>query len=552
MGTAVAAMVGQTILYPSRASPTRDTMNTAPQNLTPADILKICRTHWRLCLIPAVAGAFLAGAYSIIAPRTWSSTQTLIVRPEAASMSVDQRLGKFSDLSEMKTLQETILELAHSQSVVLATLQQVGPSANYRKPELWPTPRDVEDFRKHVKITPPHGAEFGKTEVFYLSVLDSDRDRASRLVAVLCDQLEGRMQELRDQRAQSMMAELGKTVAMAQDDLNSETVHLAKFESSVGADLAELRNLVTDVGATSNAAQELQVIEAERRAVAAQIRENEKLLAVLRTAEVSPDRSIMTPQTLLKSQPAIHRLKDALVDAQVRTAELVATLQEDHPFVSGSKASEAKIRDDLHQELSLAIQGIELDLSVDKDRAVSLREQAESGRDRLSQLAELRAGYANLVASVGNYTQLLEAARKNLSDARAHQASAQSVSLISRIDGVEAGVQPEGPSRKIITASGGLAGLLLGFGLVLLSVQPSLPVGGRDLVPIHNNESLAMNGHEFSYDDQPVVDPIESVYPAVFARRQSSFAPRQISSPVRSFRGMTLTQAIESIQIGQG
>ena len=71
-----------------------------------------------------------------------------------------------------------------------------------------------------------------------------------------------------------------------------------------------------------------------------------------------------------------------------------------------------------------------------------------------------------------NHTRLVEAARKNLADARARQAGARSASVISRIDGVEAGVRPVGPGRKTITAAGGAGGLLLGFGLVFLFANP--------------------------------------------------------------------------------
>ena len=85
--------------------------------LHPADFVRLLRTHIRWWAVPAVVFAVLAGAYSLVAPREWRATQALIVRPEAASVS-EERLGKFADLSEMKTLQETILELAKSQSVI--------------------------------------------------------------------------------------------------------------------------------------------------------------------------------------------------------------------------------------------------------------------------------------------------------------------------------------------------------------------------------------------------------------------------------------------------
>ena len=43
-------------------------------------------------------------------------------------------------------------------------------TAGYADLAVWPTERDIVDVRKYVKLVPPKGAEFGKTEVFYLTV----------------------------------------------------------------------------------------------------------------------------------------------------------------------------------------------------------------------------------------------------------------------------------------------------------------------------------------------------------------------------------------------
>ncbi|HEY3393577.1 MAG TPA: Wzz/FepE/Etk N-terminal domain-containing protein, partial [Lacipirellulaceae bacterium] len=114
--------------------------------INPVDFIRILRAHVGWWLAPAVVCGVLAAAYSLVAPRTWQATQSLIIRPEAAGVSEEQ-MGKFSDLSEMKTLQETILELAKSQSVVQESLREVGPPRGYRRPEQWPTPMDVEELR---------------------------------------------------------------------------------------------------------------------------------------------------------------------------------------------------------------------------------------------------------------------------------------------------------------------------------------------------------------------------------------------------------------------
>jgi hypothetical protein len=98
-----------------------------------------------------------------------------------------------------------------------------------------------------VKLVPPKGAEFGKTEVFYLNVQAESRSRATTLAAAICKQLQARSQELRDQKAKSLIAELTKTVDLAQVDLSTTTAELTNIETRVGADLGELR-VLNEVG----------------------------------------------------------------------------------------------------------------------------------------------------------------------------------------------------------------------------------------------------------------------------------------------------------------
>jgi uncharacterized protein involved in exopolysaccharide biosynthesis len=487
-------------------------------NLNPAELIQTLRTRVKWWAIPAVACTAIAAAYSLVAPREWRATQTLTLRPEAASVS-EQRLGKFADLSEMKVLQATLLEIAKSQSVVEATLKSVGPPKSWFAAESdWPTARDVEDFREQVDMRPPGGAEFGQTEVFYLSVLDANRDRAAALVAALTDEIELRMQSLRDERAQSMMAELENTVAMAETDLDGRTAKLAKFEAAIGADLAELRNLNATSGSQSEVALELQAIAGERRENDARRRENEQLLVLLKAVEANPAQLIATPSTLLKSQPAISRLKDALIDAQIRTANLLGTFADDHPFVIGAREAETLIQKQLRDEVVLAIKGLEVDLSLNGDRDSALNTKSAAGRERIARLAGSRAEYANLVSAVENHAKLVEAARKNLADARAKQASAHTASVIGRIDGVEAGVRPVGPGRTTITAAGGVAGLIFGLGVVFLFAAP---------LPVKSSVEIAAKPQ---VEDRP--------WRAV----------RTPAEPFGLFRGMTLAEAVRQAQ----
>lgn len=515
-----------------------------PENAwQPAEFVRLLYTHCHWWVVSAIVGTVLTGAYSLVTSREWKASQALIIRPEVASVS-EERLGKFSDLSEMKTFQETVLELARSQSVLQATLREVGPQNGRTARATWPSPVDIVEFRNNIDMRPPSGAEFGTTEVFYLSVKASSRERASTLVAALCGQLELRLQEVRDQRAQGMVAELERTVEMADGDLAIQINKLSSFESKIGADLAELRSLTTDVGGQGESSQELHAIETERRANDAAQQQSARLLTLLVAARENPQRLLATPNSLLVSQPAIGQLKSALVVAQLRAADLLSTRTETHPFVIAAREAEQSVRQQLNREVAVAIRGLEEDIELCGDRETSLVAKRAAARNRISQLAEARAKYTSIVAAVQNHTRLVEVARKNLADARARHAAAHSASVISRIDGVEAGIKPIGPGRATLAAAGGVGGLCLGVGCLFLfgsqqSISPLAPALGENVAAYVRKSAYDLirsrRGHNTSSGSTVNDDSNMS-------------ASRSATEAFGMFRGLSLHDAVRAVQ----
>jgi len=370
---------------------------------------------------------------------------------------------------------------------------------------------------------------------------------------VLCDELEQRLQGVRDERAQSMIAELRKAVAMAESDLADRTGQLGAFEAKIGADLIELRNLNSPGGSPGEVSQELQAIGTERRANEASRRENARLLALLEAAQNDPKQILATPSSLLHSQPAVERLKNALVDAQVRTAMLLGSRSEKHPQVLAAREAEAAVRNQLHDEIGTAIQGLNVELALNADREQALLAKWMEARERISHLAEARAEYSNLVTATDNHTRLVEIARKNLAEARARQAASHSANLINRIDGVEAGVRPVGPGRTTITAAGGVAGLVLGFGLVFLfgSVPSSAnqPAANRLNVAAADAPRPASRRDRATRSENSVGGYGLVGVPITSNRSQTSAAaPIRGQEPFGLFSGMTLEEAIRSVE----
>ncbi|HEX7446678.1 MAG TPA: hypothetical protein VF306_03985 [Pirellulales bacterium] len=432
-------------------------------------------THCRRWLTPALTVAGLALAYAALRPDTWEAAQSMVVRNEAAGNLTEP--GKFRHAEEMKTTQETILELASSREVLRQALVEVGPPAGAAVSTAWPTATDIVDLAELVELAPPKGAEFGKTEVLYLTVRDHDPARGLALVAAISRQLQARFQQLRDTKAQGMIDELAKAVSLAEADLQEATARLTALESSVGSDLAELRMLLESFSGESDLRRKSAALETELREAQLAQTSNRGLLTLLESAHVDQGRLLATPGRLLESQPSLKRLKEGLVDAQLHTAELSGGMSERHPLVMAAMEAEREIGNQLHKELEIACRGVQADLELSAARATRLSEQLADTRARLAKLAGLRAEYANLIASVKNRSALVEAAQRELAEARGSQAGAHSASLIYSIDAPQLGARPVGPGRAVIAVVGLLAGLVVGGGVLFLSVE--MPVTAR-------------------------------------------------------------------------
>ncbi len=443
--------------------------------LSPRQVARILVVHAKSWLVPAVVVGLLAAVYAVVHRPTWESSQALIVRDEVANN--EDGPGKFSHADEMKAVQETILELTKSRGVLTAALDELGPPADYTgNAAAWPTPRDVADLRDAIQLAPPKGAEFGKTEVFYLRVSDHDRDRAVALNDAICDRLQARFQQLLDAKAQSVIHELVKKVQLAKADLDESTARLTAIEKEVGSDLAELR-VLNEVGSgESTLRRTMSEIHNELRQARAAEKANRQLLVLLKEAQDDPGRLVATPNSLLVSQPALRRLKDGLLDAQIATAGLKGNRSDAHPLVVAAKQSEEEIGRHLHDELAIAVRGLQIELRLNSERLVLLDEQLADATGRLRRLAQQRAGYANQLAETNTRAKQLEQAEQRLGDARATHFSAGATNLISRVDVADAGTDPVGPGRSTIVAVGIATGLLIGLGVLFLTVPPVQPV----------------------------------------------------------------------------
>jgi succinoglycan biosynthesis transport protein ExoP len=433
--------------------------------------------HPWLWIVPTAVVTLLATAYALTAPPTWKASQALLVRDEAAGGL--GRQGRFDSTDAMKSAQETILEMARNGAVAEAALREAGPPPGHRQAEAWPMPDDVRGLQDAIKITAPKGAEFGRTEVIHLAVTAGSRPRAIDLTRAVSKILEIHLKDLRNRKARSIAAELQKQVHLAQGEQDAATRRLQAMESEVGGDLGELRMLNDSGRGDSNLRNGLNRIQEEVRQARSARHAKKQQLHLLIAAREDPNPLIATPNDLLESQPALRRLKEGLVDAQLRTAQILGKMSKDHPLARAAAAGEQEVRQKLYKELELATLGLEADLKVSDERIKDLEGQAADVQGRLDRLARLRAQYSNLANEARQRSEVLEKAQKALADARASESAAQASSLLTRLEDPQADIAPLGPGRATIVLGGLLGGLAAGIGLVFLVYPPANAQGRR-------------------------------------------------------------------------
>ncbi len=421
--------------------------------------------------VPTFGILLSATLFAFLRTPKWEAAQAIVIRNEALAPSDRDRPGQFERVEQMKTLQETIMELARSSKVARAALDEVGPPDGYNKPQ-WPNEYAVAKFRKKlVKVSPPKGAVFGETEIFYVKTKDADRKRAIELAAAVCRQAREQLGELRNAKAESMIAELENAVAMAKNELDEATLRLGRLEAQVAGDLGELRVLQQAPSGDSDLRRRRIDLETELRAAREELDVNNRLRQLLVEATGDPERIVATPNSLLTSQPSLSRLKDGLIDARINTAQLKGQLRDTHPQLIAAKAAEAEIQERIRREMQDAIRGIDVDLGLTQSRVERLENELSETQLRLKRLASVRAAYGNTLEEITHLTKILQSSQQNLAEARARRATAHAVSLMSLVGQPETGPNPTGPSKLMIMFGGLLGGFAIGCGVLFLTLE---------------------------------------------------------------------------------
>jgi succinoglycan biosynthesis transport protein ExoP len=427
--------------------------------------------HRWLWIAPTLACTALAICYAGVRSTKWKAVQVVMVRSESTD-SGQHGQGEFATPEALKLYQETVVQSARTPAVVEATLKELGPE-NGEVDASYPSAETVESTSTKIVLAPPKGQEFGKTNQIFITTEAKTPERAKELNSALVKQLSRRLQELRAAKAGSLRTEYEQAVAIAQGDVDVATKKLEAMENQVGRDIGELRTLNEGATGNSNLREQSNQIKQELRAANSKYEELVQLAALLTNARRDPNRLTEAPSRLFEIQPGLKKMKEGLVDAQIKAANLLGRMTPQHPDVLAARLAETEVKQELTAELDSIIGSLNADMTVLKNQTETLKSQLDDVEQRMNHLAGLRAPYSNLVSDLKRCNDKLAEEHKKLALARSSEASAFKTSALMTRDDPNAGTSPVGPGAKLVVLGGAVGGFMLGLGLIFITV----PIG---------------------------------------------------------------------------
>lgn len=445
-------------------------------------ILHTLIEHRKLWLIPGIAALMLSWVYVyFVRSDTYTARQTLIVRDDLLGQSL--KPGQFESLDLMKSAQETILEIARKPQVVRNAMRKIGPAKVgwFGVSDDWPDDKTIEEVQGSITLSAPNGAEFGHTETVQLSTKSNSRERAALFVLALLEEINVKINEVRDLRLRSMKNELTIIRDSARESLSASAERLITMEREIGPDLPTLRALSDPQSGEGTMSQTLLQIRSERRQFENKLHSARNQRETLVAATHDPNAILATSDELFSFQPALSRLKQELIESQSALAESIGRYEQAHPVVQKHQEQVRTMHQQIHNELDSAKRGLESQIASLEEKVAKSRSQEAEIDVRFNKISSKRVDYLRLDEEVKKKSEVFNEAQGHLASIQRLDSKQFNVSLLTPVDEPQVSTRADGLGRTTTVLGSGIAGFLAGFGLVLLLAPgPEMDLSPRE------------------------------------------------------------------------
>ena len=500
----------------------------------------------KLWLLPAIGGLLLATVYAFfIKGDVWTARQSMIIRDDL--LGENFKPGSFISEEAMKSAQETVLESARRPEVIREVLQELGPESSlfgFGGASNWPSDDTVDSVRGSVSFESANGGEYGQSEVVVLAAKDSNPARAQKFLTLLLDRIDEKLSEIRADRFQSMEAELRATRESALRTRETLEQRVMKMEADLGSDISLVRSMNEQGGGSPSAFEsKLNEIHLQRREASRDLSEIESLKRSLAEARRDPNTldELPTSAELLNSQPALANLVESLAKAKQNLSEAEGLYRPAHPRHQSATDQVVAIKSQIRKSLGTVVRGLDGQLATLQDRIALLDGLLAENEETLRRVSGLRVPYAMATQELDKQTEDFSDASARLMNMQSRKTASSSINLLTRIGEPVIGARPDGLGKKSLALVGGIAGLLIGLGLVMIIAPPfhddpfaarqpqpdeasqrlqdHLPTHVRETPPASPAPETARSGDASSPPDagQPAMAPIHDAVQSSFS-----------------------------------
>jgi len=417
-----------------------------------------------------IVGLLLSGIYNkFLATKTYTARQSLILRDDL--MGDAFKPSRFESQEQLKSAQETILEIARKPQVVKAVLEQLGPTSSFSLGGDYPSMETIEDVQGNIGLSAPNGAEFGKTEAVVLSVKTVGAERSRKFVNLLLDEIDSKLNEVRLLRLGSMKSELSQAGENALKSLNDSSSRLQELEKSFGAEITTIRGL-NDPQGSGGFDLKVNQIRLEQRQAAAQLSSAKQQRELLQQAQRNGGVEFVTSNELLELQPALKGMMTNLSTAMAQLAIDEGRYTSLHPQLQRSRRAVKQQRQQLFGSIGTTIKGLDSQIETLTNLSTRLGDSIVQLETKLENLTEQRVPYATLEEEVKKKAEVYNDVQGQLAQVQSYASSTDEVAMLTRVDDPQVSSRPDQIGAAKAGMIGAALGLMLGLGLVALLAPP--------------------------------------------------------------------------------
>ncbi|MHB0917891.1 MAG: chain length determinant protein EpsF [Thiobacillus sp.] len=410
--------------------------------------LLILKAHAKLMLLTLTLSVALVSGISLLLPKAYTSTASLVVNVRGA----DPVTGQAMQSQQIAGYLATQVDVIRSPSVALKVVDELklAEEATFRQQ----FQRDVQaqiSIRDWLAATLLRNLEVkpsGGSSVLYVTYKNADPQMAARLANAFVRAYIQTNLELKTQPAKQTAVWYDQQLAVLRNNLEQSQEKLSSHQQSKG--IVSLDEKL-DIESTRLAELSSQMVAAQGQTYDSQSIQNNAS---------SASASVM-------DNPVVQGLKGELARSEAKFSQLAQRVGKNHPEYLRAEAEVNSLRQELASEINTARQSINTNLSVSRQREGALRAALAAQKAKVLALNANRDAGSVLAREVESAQRIYDQALERFSQTQLEGTAGQTE--ISVLSSAVVPLVPSTPNVRLNVALSVIFGALLGVGLALIS-----------------------------------------------------------------------------------